>query len=374
MIEPGPRPHATSACDGHSHKPTIRQLATRKRMLERMAHSAGIGWWSLVLPTRRWVWSDGMHRLHGTEPGAHPVPAGSGAILARVSAGERVRLAAALASLDQSGTPSDDKLLIDYWVALAGPDSRRIRLHGQLDQAPDGGRSAWLGVAQDVTEAYVSARALNAREAAEDALARWGGFTPSMKGLIRRLAPALDSPLAMAWIRNPAGRLEVCARWSAPGVPASLGEPTPEAPSSLPGGHHRPIARAVWATREPVSTPHGIGVPAIWRGETVAALTFDSAAIGFVDDRMMSALRSIGRALGLRLAGARAGSERSLLSPREREVLQLAADGFTGPAIAERLFLSPTTVKTHFLHIYEKLGVNERAAAVARAMRHGLID
>jgi DNA-binding CsgD family transcriptional regulator len=62
------------------------------------------------------------------------------------------------------------------------------------------------------------------------------------------------------------------------------------------------------------------------------------------------------------------------LSPREREVLQLAADGLTGPMVAERLVLSPGTVKTHFAHIYEKLGVGDRAAAVATGLRLGLID
>jgi DNA-binding NarL/FixJ family response regulator len=61
------------------------------------------------------------------------------------------------------------------------------------------------------------------------------------------------------------------------------------------------------------------------------------------------------------------------LSARELEVLQLAADGHGGPAIADRLFVSSATVKTHFAHIYAKLGVTDRAAAVAVALRHGLI-
>jgi DNA-binding CsgD family transcriptional regulator len=62
------------------------------------------------------------------------------------------------------------------------------------------------------------------------------------------------------------------------------------------------------------------------------------------------------------------------LTPREREILQLAAEGFSGPSIAERLVVSPVTVKTHFAHIYEKLDVGDRAAAVAKGMRLGLID
>jgi DNA-binding CsgD family transcriptional regulator len=62
------------------------------------------------------------------------------------------------------------------------------------------------------------------------------------------------------------------------------------------------------------------------------------------------------------------------LTPREREMLQLAAEGLSGPQIASLLFLSPGTVKTHFQNIYAKWGVSDRASAVARALREGLID
>lgn len=62
------------------------------------------------------------------------------------------------------------------------------------------------------------------------------------------------------------------------------------------------------------------------------------------------------------------------LTPRELEVLQLAARGRTGPMIAAELVVSAATVRTHFEHIYLKLGVSERAGAVARAMRLGLIE
>jgi two-component system nitrate/nitrite response regulator NarL len=62
------------------------------------------------------------------------------------------------------------------------------------------------------------------------------------------------------------------------------------------------------------------------------------------------------------------------LTAREREVLQLAADGLSGPSIAEALVISLATVRTHFRNIYEKLGVDDRPAAVAVALRRGLID
>ncbi len=55
----------------------------------------------------------------------------------------------------------------------------------------------------------------------------------------------------------------------------------------------------------------------------------------------------------------------SPLTARETEVLQLASHGGASAAIAERLQVSTSTVKTHFEHIYAKLGVADRAGAVA---------
>ena len=63
---------------------------------------------------------------------------------------------------------------------------------------------------------------------------------------------------------------------------------------------------------------------------------------------------------------------RPALSPREHEILELTANGRSAPDIARDLQISAATVKTHLRNIYEKLGVSERAAAVAEAMRRGL--
>lgn len=61
------------------------------------------------------------------------------------------------------------------------------------------------------------------------------------------------------------------------------------------------------------------------------------------------------------------------LSQRELEVLALIADGATNREAAAKLFVSEATVKTHLLHVYEKLGVRDRAAAVAEAYRRRLL-
>jgi DNA-binding NarL/FixJ family response regulator len=65
---------------------------------------------------------------------------------------------------------------------------------------------------------------------------------------------------------------------------------------------------------------------------------------------------------------------RESLSPRETEILKLIASGATNREIPTALFISEATVKTHLLHIYEKLGVRDRAAAVGEAFRQRLLD
>ena len=70
----------------------------------------------------------------------------------------------------------------------------------------------------------------------------------------------------------------------------------------------------------------------------------------------------------------RANSDAPALTERESEILKLIAEGKSLPEIARELFLGVTTVKTHVQHLYEKLGVSDRAAAVAEAMRRRLIE
>ncbi len=64
---------------------------------------------------------------------------------------------------------------------------------------------------------------------------------------------------------------------------------------------------------------------------------------------------------------------REELSARELQVLELVARGGTNREAAAKLFISEATVKTHLIHIYAKLGVKDRAAAVAAAFARGLL-
>jgi two-component system nitrate/nitrite response regulator NarL len=70
----------------------------------------------------------------------------------------------------------------------------------------------------------------------------------------------------------------------------------------------------------------------------------------------------------------RSQSSAPVLSPREMQVLHGFARGLSIPQLAGELFLGQSTVKTHTQRLYEKLGVSGRAAAVAEAMRRGLLE
>jgi DNA-binding NarL/FixJ family response regulator len=65
--------------------------------------------------------------------------------------------------------------------------------------------------------------------------------------------------------------------------------------------------------------------------------------------------------------------ERPRLSDRETAVLRLVAEGCTNAEVGRRLFIGESTVKTHLLRAFTKLGVADRTAAVTSAMRHGLL-
>ena len=70
----------------------------------------------------------------------------------------------------------------------------------------------------------------------------------------------------------------------------------------------------------------------------------------------------------------RAKDQGPVLSERERQVLQAFARGLSVPQVAGELFIGVSTVKTHTQRLYEKLGVSDRAAAVAEGMRRGLVE
>lgn len=102
------------------------------------------------------------------------------------------------------------------------------------------------------------------------------------------------------------------------------------------------------------------------REEIIAAVMKCARGEGYVPTNIASGLANEVR--------HRSRGAATLLSPREAEIIKLIADGLSVPDIAAQLHLAPTTVRTHVQNLYGKLGVSDRAAAVAEAMRRRLVE
>ncbi len=96
---------------------------------------------------------------------------------------------------------------------------------------------------------------------------------------------------------------------------------------------------------------------------------------------LYAAIRAAGRGeailspgVAARLIGQMRAPAEQKLSIRELEVLQLVAEGDSNREIASRLHISQATVKSHLIHIFDKLGVSDRTAAVTAALRRGILS
>ncbi|MFB0629025.1 response regulator [Streptomyces sp. AB3(2024)] len=172
---------------------------------------------------------------------------------------------------------------------------------------------------------------------------------PQAEALAARLLPDLD--LILMDLRMPGGDgVESIARISAAGLPVRVVVLTTYEDD-------RDILRAVEAgaagylLKDMERAELAWAVRAAVRGETVLAPS--------VAGRLLDRLRT--------------RPERPRLSDREAAVLRLVAEGATNAEIGRRLFVAESTVKTHLLRVFGKLGVTDRTAAVTTAMRHGLL-
>jgi DNA-binding CsgD family transcriptional regulator len=98
-------------------------------------------------------------------------------------------------------------------------------------------------------------------------------------------------------------------------------------------------------------------------GEAGLAAAWAEGQLLSIDEAVAYATRSRGHR-------RRATSGWSSLTPTENSVVELLAQGLTNPQIAERLFISRATVKTHLIHVFSKLGVSTRSQLAADATRH----
>jgi hypothetical protein len=188
-----------------------------------------------------------------------------------------------------------------------------------------------VGSVQDLTERRWAEREIAARVAVTEALSKWKSINGSGPSLLRDLAGAMDCVAGVLWVTR-GDMLYPLAVWR-----GGLLE-SPE------------FVALTWRT----GLSSGAGLPGrAWeRGQPTHVAAVEDAARGTRRGR-----------------GARGpeGSRRDSCRSRRRGA------GGRG-AIAERLVLSPATVRTHFENIYPKLGVSDKASAVAEGLRLGLIE
>lgn len=332
--------------------------------------------------------SDEFFPVLGTGNGGGPLS--SDAIRALIHPAEAQAVRDLLATLQrQPGRTARGD--IETETRLLRPDGtmREIRLRGRLDRAEDGELAFSVGVVQDVTGPRNTARVQEARTGVTRAL-DWPSFQDGVTVLLHRFGGALGLPAGALWTWSATGEHLACrVSWSA-GPDAAAFDAAAHAMTFPP---HSGAVSLAWAAGRPVVATElgadlaappadvvaelgltaGLAFPAIGADGTLAVAAYFGAGPLETSERLLQTLDSMGHELG-RFLELRSGQiERRGLTAREREILRHAADGKRGPEIASELVISPSTVKTHFENIYEKLGVSDRAAAVAEALRAGVI-
>lgn len=292
--------------------------------------------------------------------------------------------------------PQDRQIVLDTIAARRVSEFRMVRRDGVTRffratqiaryQATHGRPERVVGTVEDLTDARRSDALIDAHIAISEGLAQWVSLERDAEAVLCRFATAIQCFRAALWVQRD-DVLVAVAYWDEDN---SLGK---DLILEVPVRHGEGVTGKAWQRREPVYVTdvegerdyayremvEAAGIRGMLALPLLAGEKFVALA-GFAShdplDLSGSELRSLdamSQTLGRFLAMRTAELGRPLLSQRERELLQLAADGYNGTEIAARLHISRETVKSHFKHIYTKLDVPDRASAVAAGMRLGLL-
>jgi PAS domain S-box-containing protein len=350
----------------------------RHTLLQRAEEVAQVGSWEWDVETDRVLWSDNMYRIFGLEPGEiTPTP---GYVLERTHVDDHDRVEQVL----EAARRESHLAPLEYRIVRPdGAVRHLLAFQPEIEQAR-GRAHKLVGSVQDVTDWRRAELQIAAHVAVSESLERWETFDSGAAGLLCNVAGALDCLAGVLWV--PLEDVLVArAFWHSRSIDASALQA-----EILDLRLRRGAGRAgrAWQTKEPMThsdageEPKGrknvrslVAIPALHGEEVLAVLEFFSepARSDFSDPKIRS-LTGIGHELGQFLCHRRGELSPHLLTPRELQVLQAASQGLTAGQIAVQLFVSPSTVATHFKHIYAKYGVSDRASAVAKALRGGLIE
>ena len=354
--------------------------STLQALLECGEEVAQTGSWDWHLDTDQLLWSDNLYRLYGLEPRA--ITPTQEYVIERVHPDDRERIQREV-EFKRAGRIRP----LEYRIVRPDGVVRHLRASESVIEQTNGRPRRIVGSVQDVTDRHRAERTIAAHLAVAESLAAWQTLAQGAMGLLRNLAIALDCVAGVLWL--PEGDVLVAhVIWRSGSTDVS-GLESVIRQLRLPRGVG--LAGQVWETGAPrnVLSLHddprfpseavaglsgAVALPAIHAGEVLAVLEFCCEPVSVdVTDQLLRSLTGIAYELGEFLVHRRGELKPPALTPRQLEILQLAAQGCDGREIAERLVVSPATVRTHFGRIYEKYGVSDRAAAVAKALRDGLI-
>ncbi|MBV9328492.1 MAG: PAS domain-containing protein, partial [Chloroflexi bacterium] len=328
-------------------------------------------------------WSDNRFRLFGLEPDS--VTATPVWVLGMTHTDDRERQSGAVELVRRGATYQP----FDFRILRPNGTIRYMR-STVADTNGRGGLRRILGTVQDLTDQRRTESQIAGRLAATEALTGWDSLEQGGENLLRGLCEAMDCVAGGLWLPD-GGELVARVFWRVADLQNAAAFEAATRTLRLARGEGLP--GRLWQTGSAIVVSHVKRFPGYIRtveadaaglrgamafaapsGADVAAVVeLYSRSDAEPSDGMLRSLNGIGHELSHFLA-RRHGEDQQPLTVREREVLRAAALGNSRARIAAQLTVSPSTIKTHFEHIYEKLGVSGRAAAVAKAVREGVID
>jgi PAS domain S-box-containing protein len=370
--------------DVSEHSESEERARRLQELLIYAEQATHVGSWELSPASEEVVWSNETYRIFGYEPGA--VTPGIDLVLERIHPEDRPEVQGAIQAALAGSAPQEN----EYRIVRPDGMVRTVTTHLVSRDEGTGPPTRLTGTIQDITESRAREREVEGYYAVGQALVDWQA-EEGVGGLLQRLARAMDWAVAALWTPDPGERVIRCrGLWTAPGVDAEAFE---DATRQLTFAKGQGLPGQAWKTGAPVSIedvtgepdsvrdPHAeaaglhgaLAIPALRDDEVVAVLEFLARERRAPTPGLGRALSVIRYQLGYILERRRAAIEPAVLTARELEVLALAGEGLTSQRIAERLVISPETVKSHLRSVYAKLDVKDRAEAVGQAVRWGLI-
>lgn len=374
---------ATWIRDLTADQTVVAKTLQRAALLERAEELAGFGSWEWEPETERLRWSDNLFRIYGLAPG-DIVPSPEH-VIAHCHPDDRERVRQVVAELARTGRSPE----LRYRHVRPDGTARHLKATVVAVAEASGLSRRMIGMVDDVTEQRQAERELAAHFAVSDALADWEPGVPGALRLVGNLAETLEFEVGMMSVP----RKDTLVPWvvwqarmlRAPERESALRELRRRRGEGLSGSawaSGRPtrvadlgdsVAASVRAVDTRTRTHASLALPAVYGQEVLAVITFAARREAVLTNRFMRSLTGLGYEIGHFLARRRGELSAPVLSPRELQVLQLSATGYTRRQIAEQIAVSEATVKTHFEHIYKKLGVPDRASAVGEALRQGFV-